>query len=257
MAYLDSRTPLKIALAVSLSFTTTYAAAYFCPKYIDEIVRPVFAANTAALISTMASVDAALSVQLETNSQRLQSAIAVMTKQKAIAANQIADAERVTAQSTASGLRILAQTEAVKKAKFDYSGEFGQGVDPCGTYSRRVNIANQDAAMGQERRYRVVDEVVAGPGRYGDPIKAADEKVREHEAYCTADQAASGLCKKAGPMAGASPTPMASMPSRRPRSLPPIVSPPNAMCVSPGSRLSAMRSFSPALPTSVRNRKSG
>ena len=196
--------PLKLALAASLSFSGTSAVAYFCPQYMNEIVFPVFVANTAALVGTVASVDAALSAQLEINSQRMQSAVAILTKQKAIAANQIAEAERITGQTTASGLRILAQTEAVKKARFDYSGEFGQGVDPCGTYSRRVNIANQDAAMGQERRYRVVDEVVVGPGRYADPIKAADDKVREHEKFCTEDQAASGLCKKAGPMAGAS-----------------------------------------------------
>lgn len=193
----------KVSFGVSLALTSTVAWAYCPPQYQETMVAPAFTAATQSLNSAVTAVDAMLSTVLETNSQRLTSAIAVLTKQKALAANQIAESGRNTAQQTATALNVLAQTERVKQARFDYGGEFGQGFSPCRIYAARTLISNRDADMSTEVRQRVKSEIVAAPGVYADPVSAQTSLVKARQEFCTQDQASSGLCKSVGSMPGA------------------------------------------------------
>jgi hypothetical protein len=196
----------RIAIGVTVALTSGAAFGFYCPpQYQEDFVRPMFLSATAALNTAIKGVDAALSAELTMYSQRLVSAVAVLTKQKALVANQIADANRTAAQSTASALSALSQAERVKQARFLYGGEFGQGFQPCITYAGRSLIANRDALMGEERRNRIQSEVVAAPGRYVDPVQAEQYLAKEHRDYfCTPDQVKSGMCDKVGAMPGAS-----------------------------------------------------
>ncbi|MEM8515183.1 hypothetical protein RCH14_004543 [Massilia sp. MP_M2] len=195
----------KIAIGVTVAFTGSIAYAYCPPQYMNETVLPAFASATAALSGAITTVDASLSLQLEVYSQRMTSAVAILTKQKALAANQVSDANRRSAEATAMALNAMAQTERVKRARFEYGGEFGQGFKPCVVYAGRSLMANRDAQMGEERRVRMMSEVVAAPGRYVDTAQAQAFSAKEHrELFCTADQVKSGMCTKEGEMAGAS-----------------------------------------------------
>lgn len=193
----------KAGFAVSLALTSTAVYAFCPPQYQEFWVAPQFSNATAVLNAAISAVDAALSSQLEFNSQRLQSAIAVLTKQKAIAANQVSDGSRTAAEQTATALNVLAQTERVKQARFDYGGEFGQGFSPCKVYATRQVIATRDAELTEERRDRVMSEISAAPGRYADPIQAQAAQVAAHKDFCTQDQVTSGLCKTVGSIPGA------------------------------------------------------
>ncbi len=153
----------KVSFGVSLALTSTLAWAYCPPQYQETTVAPAFTTATQTLNAAVSAVDASLSALLETESQRLTSAIAVMTKQKALAANTVAEAGRNAAQQTATALNVLAQTQRVKQARFDYGGEFGQGYSPCKIFSTRTLISNRDADMGTEVRQRVKAEIVAAP----------------------------------------------------------------------------------------------
>ena len=201
-------TPLKrkIAVGLTMAFTSSVSFAVFCPpQYQETMVAPMFSSATAALNAAIASVDAALSAEMEMYNQRVLSALAVLTKQKAVAADQISDANRSAGQATAMAFNAMAQTERVKRARFDYGSEFGQGFKPCAVYAGRNLIANRDAEMGEERRNRIMSEVVAAPGRYVDTVQAQQYMAKEHQTYfCTADQVRSGMCDKEGEMAGAS-----------------------------------------------------
>lgn len=195
----------KAAFAITLVLSATWAYAKYCPpQYQENWVAPQFMNATMVLNKAIMAVDAALSAQLEINSQRLISAIAVLTKQKAVAANQIADSSRIASQQVATSLNVLAQTERVKQARFEYGGEFGQGYSPCKVYAARQVIANRDADMATERRARVMSEVVAAPGRYVDPIQGQRALIEANKDFCTQDQVASGLCKTVGAIPGAS-----------------------------------------------------
>ena len=187
----------KVSFGASLALTSTLAWAYCPPQYQENTVAPAFTAATQALNGAVSAVDASLSALLETESQRLTSAIAVMTKQKALAANTVAEAGRNAAQQTATGLKILAQTQRVKQARFDYGGEFGK------VFSTRTLISNRDADMGTEVRQRVKAEIVAAPGTYAEPISAQTALIEARKPFCTQDQADSGLCKSVGTMPGA------------------------------------------------------
>ena len=102
----------KIVIGVTIALTSTMAFAFYCPpQYQENFVQPMFQSSTQALNEAIQAVDAALSAELEMYSQRINSAVAVLTKQKAVAANQIADANRTAAQMTAESLNVLAQTE--------------------------------------------------------------------------------------------------------------------------------------------------
>ena len=195
----------KAALTLAFTFSSTVAIAYCPPQYMETSVAPMFASAVTALNTAIQGVDATLTVEMEMYNQRVLSAVAILTKQKALAANQISDANRTAAQATAMSLNVLGQTERVKQARFHFGPEFGQGFQPCAVYAERNLIANRDAEMGEERRTRIMSEIIAAPGRYVDPIAAQQVQAKEHrELFCTADQVKSGMCEKVGPMAGAS-----------------------------------------------------
>jgi hypothetical protein len=202
---LSTQNQQRVAVGVTLAMTFSAAVAWCPPQYQESFVAPSFAASTSSLLAAISAVDVALSGELEMYSQRINSAIAVLTKQKAVAANQIAEAQRTSTQMTAEAMNVMAQTDRVKAARFEYGGEFGQGFQPCKVYSGRTLIANRDAEMGEERRVRIANEVVAAPGRFVDPIQAQAMMAKQHkELFCTQDEVDSGLCAAKGSMPGAS-----------------------------------------------------
>jgi hypothetical protein len=188
--------------SLAAASTITYA---WCPPFLflDEWVNPAFANSTFVLTGAIAAVDGALSAQLLLNGERMASALAVLTKQKAVAANQIAESSRNSAQMTATALGILSTSAAVKKASFDFSGALGQGFAPCDVRAKRDMIATRDAEMTDERSSRVLSEIDAAPGRYGDPIQAQRAQLAAHKQFCTQDQVDSGLCAAVGALPGA------------------------------------------------------
>lgn len=196
--------PVAVGLAI-MGIGMTQAQGATCPpQYQNSWVAPQFANATAVLNAALKSVDASLSTQLLFQSERLNSAVAVLTKQKALVASQLSDANRTSAQAVATGLGVLAQTERVKSARFDFGGEFGQGFSPCEVYATRSVIASRDADMVGELNSRVQSEVMAAPGRYASRDEAATQLYKDNEASCTQSMVDAGLCKSVGATPGAS-----------------------------------------------------
>lgn len=198
--------PRRALAAVVLALCSGVALACYCPpQYQEGSVEPMFVSAEQALNESVQAVDWSLSAQLVAMSEQVNSALAVLTKAKAMSAHQVSDAQRVSAQMTAVALEAVARSERVKEAVFEYSPAFGQGVGPCRVSPVRNLMTNRDAVMDEERRVRLQAEVAAAPGRYVDPESAARALAAEHrERFCTADQARSGLCPRAGPLAGKS-----------------------------------------------------
>ena len=195
----------KVFVGTAAALTCTLAYAVCPPQYVTELVEPMFESSKQGLNEALQAVDEALSEELEEYSERINSAVAVLTKQKAVAANQIGDATRSSAQMTAASLNVLAQTERVKQARFEHGGEFGQGFSPCAVYNGRNLMANREADLGEERRHRMVSEVQAGPGRFGNPAETMLVQAKDHrDNYCTQDQVNAGMCAQVGALAGAS-----------------------------------------------------
>lgn len=198
MSELDARSPgqrWKGPVFISLLVVAPIVWAVCPPQFIEQMVIPGFATATGTLTGAVATVDGALSGILTTESQRLTSAIAVLTKQKALMANQLSQANHNVAQVTAAGLNTLAQNQRIQQAAFDYSGTFGQGYSPCALTATRMAITDRVSAVQQDLPSRIQAEILAAPGHYADTVSAQQQELANHQPFCTADQAASGLCK--------------------------------------------------------------
>lgn len=193
----------RFVVGTGLMMVSVTAFAYCPPQYQEELVEPAFTQAYASIKATLSGVDTTLSGLLQTNSQRLSSAIAVLTKQKALAANQIADSQVNSGKMIAEGMNTISQTQRVKEARFEYGGEFGQGYQPCLISAERAVIAARNADLQGETSERVKSEIIAAPGQYVDHDAAFKKLTAAHKPYCTDDEVASGLCESTGSMPGA------------------------------------------------------
>ncbi len=195
----------NIIIGITVLISTTTAVAFTCPLYMFEWVSPAFITAGGAIIGAVSSVDAALAAQLQYNSERLTSAIAILTKQKAVAANQINEASKNSAQVTAQALNSLAQSKRVKQARFDYGAEFGQGYNPCLVSASRNFIQTEIENSNKKTLEDVNKEITASAGAYTQQDKIIQNTIKNYqENYCTQTQADAGLCEKAGKMPGKS-----------------------------------------------------
>lgn len=201
-----SRTKRRAVVGLAgLTAAVTAFAQYCPPQYQEVMVIPAFTWASTTLSSTIQEMDAALSAQLKFQSERLTSAIAVLTKQKAVSANQISDGIRNTNQNIAVGLNALSQADRVKKARFEFGGDFGQGYSPCYVFQARIGISRAESDMAGATAHALRTEVQAAPGRFANPVSAQKEILDQHnKLFCTKDQAESGLCAAEGDLPGAS-----------------------------------------------------
>ncbi|MEA9392201.1 hypothetical protein SJI19_16880 [Acerihabitans sp. TG2] len=193
----------RVSAGVIISLASCVAYAYCPPQYQENTVAPAFQAAIASIKGSIVSMDASLSSILLMQSQRLSSAIAVMTKQKALSANQVSEATLNSTKMVAQGLNDISTAERLKKARFDYGGEFGQGYNPCKIMAGRNLIASRNADLSSELTKRVRTEIDSGPGKYASVVDARNVFTTRHQAYCTADEVASGMCKSEGTLPGA------------------------------------------------------
>lgn len=193
----------KFAIGSSLMLASMVAYAYCPPQYQEQMVLPGFATAYTSIKAALTSVDASLSLLLQSESQRLSSAIAVLTKQKALAANQIADVQVNSGKMLATGMGTISQAERVKRARFEYGGEFGQGYQPCKISAERAVIATRNADMADQTAARVKSEIMAAPGQYMARDSARAKIIQAHKTYCTDDEVSSGLCQSTGTQPGA------------------------------------------------------
>lgn len=180
----------KLLLVATLSTGISSSVAAWCPPYLVGMVWPGFTAASAALIAEVTAVDASLSAILAFQSERLTSAIAVMTKQKAVSANQVSSMQQNVTQVTAEAINTLEQTERVKQARFDYGSEFGQGVEPCKTLSEREQAYKKTQEAKQQALSAMQTEVDAGAGNYKDPNEVLTKRIENYQTnYCLPGQA--------------------------------------------------------------------
>ena len=199
-----SRAQRRLLVGVTGLTVAVTAYAYCPPQYQEAWVYPAFAWSATTITGTITALDAAISAQLWFQSERLISAVAILTKQKAVSANQISDGLRNTNQNIAVSLNALSQAERVKKARFEYGGDFGQGYSPCYVFQGRLGISRAESDLSGMAAAVVRTDVQAAPGRFANPVMAQKEMLEQHNAlFCTKDQADSGLCASKGALPGA------------------------------------------------------
>jgi hypothetical protein len=203
---LNRKQKILVSFATITSTGTAFALCNSCcPLYLNEIVAPAFVYATTSIIGAMSAVDVALAAQLQFNSERLTSAIAILTKQKAVGANQVNEAGKNAAQVTAQALNSLAQTDRVKQARFDYGGEFGQGYSPCKVSATRNFLQSNIEQTNNKTLNDVNKEIIASAGAYVSKEQTINDRIKQYqEHYCSLEQVKYGMCDKVGELAGKS-----------------------------------------------------
>jgi hypothetical protein len=189
---------------VLTSFTSTVMA-WCCLLYQNTAVMPSFILGNQAIQRSIDGVDIMVSRLIDFQSERLKHAIAVLTKQKSYASNQIQNAHLLASKNKAEAFKLLEQAERVKQARLNYGPDFGQGYNPCTISSERKFMQKQMDDASQDAIKFVSNEITASPGNYANKDKFIEHTLSNYqEKYCTPAQVEQGLCKKVGSLAGES-----------------------------------------------------
>lgn len=129
-----------------------------------------------------------------TTTQREVSAIAVQTKQNAVAANQIADAEVNTRKTLSVAMGALMASERVRDVVRDYDPQIGQPM-----------LLKCNAQMEREVQVGVTHQAVLNAGRFTRSYanQRAESKVaaqrdvlqQRREFFCSVSEGKQGLCE--------------------------------------------------------------
>lgn len=145
--------------------------------------------------SDLAVFGSTFGTNMATKFEQLISAIAVATKQEAMAGNIVTDAARESANQLANAVHAQQDSDAIATTVLDYNPSSGQGYQPC-----TVNAANRtlDAAfdgLGTSAKSSVAALDVA-PGRMVASTGAAlAQRLADHRAkFCSQAEADAGLC---------------------------------------------------------------
>ncbi len=192
-------TKQKILIGAAASTTTSLSFAFCFCWYSNESVTPFFVSATSSIVAAVTAVDASLSALSKVHNEYIMSAISILTKQKAISSNQVAQTTKESYQTTAAALNTLGQTQRATKARFDYGPEFGQGYNPCLVSATRSHISNDLLAEPAKIKQQIEQEVIAKPGNYVDKNKFIDETLVNYKKnYCSEEQKEAGLCEDKG-----------------------------------------------------------
>lgn len=201
---MKTKRSVKAVVGAVLLSMSGIAAGVGCPPVIDSIWQ-------AGMDSAQASVEAAITASFESistsrtlNLQRVLSALRVVTKQISASGEQQIAADIAAKKGSASYLSELSSRKAMFNAMIDYSPSTGQGFDPCGELLRSKNIAVAVGEASRDMQEKVIRELDAAPGRLvRDQAALISQRMAAAKTlYCTPDEAAAGLCKAAGTMAG-------------------------------------------------------
>lgn len=150
------------------------------------------------------AADESITEALDDAHQDIMGSLRTLVRQKAVTGSLVSDMVRSSNQQLAASIATIHANMRIKQARFDFSGEFGQGYRPCHVFATRQAISNRETDVAAARRDRVGSEVMAGPGKYADKIRSRRELIQANQQFCTEDHVASGLCEQVGEHPGAS-----------------------------------------------------
>jgi hypothetical protein len=153
-------------------------------------------------ISKIESFTSEFSESLYSAFSDITSAIAVATKQEALDAETISDAQRVSAQQLVSAIQAQQIASAVAEVVANYDPAMGQGFDPCGTLAKNKTLDQAFTGIDAVAVSRA-ERLDNGAGRLTTSADAMGDRVREHRSkFCTSAEAQAGLCAESRLPAG-------------------------------------------------------
>ncbi len=161
----------------------------------EAFVNAQIAAETGVVTGAISAFGTAFGAAMTTQFEQVISAVAVATKQEALAGNTIATAGMQSAQQLVNAVAAQQETARVTKAYIDYSPQMGQGYDPCGTAARQRSLDQYFDSLPAAAQARMATFDTA-PGRLAKTTaQAMQARLDDHrQNFCTAAEAKAGLC---------------------------------------------------------------
>lgn len=197
---------MAIVGVVGAASSSAMAACYIDANepYIRSQLQPYFNVVNNSVNKSMDNLDANLKVTLGQQTDVITAALKVLASQKSMTATQVSDAiaKNTKVEAAAEDSKEIAdkKIEVIE----DY-GPAGQGHKTCEVQKKREDTVKKENRVKAQIPTMVRTEVSGRPGRYADRGSQMATRLALHDQlYCTASQAASGLCAAEGPRAGKS-----------------------------------------------------
>lgn len=161
----------------------------------EAFVNAQIAAETSAVSEAIATFGSRFGTAMSQQFEQIISAVAVATKQEALAGNVIATAGMQSAQQLVNAVGAQRETAQVTKAYLDYSPQMGQGYDPCGTEAKQKSLDQYFDSLPAAAQARMTT-FDTGPGHLvRSTAQAMQQRLDDHrQNFCTAAEAQAGLC---------------------------------------------------------------
>lgn len=161
----------------------------------EAFVNAQIAAETGTVSAAISAFGTSFGTAMLTQFEQIISAVAVATKQEALAANTIETAGMQSGQQLVNAVAAQRETAQVTKAYLDYSPSMGQGYDPCGTEAKQKSLDQYFDSLPAAAQARMTTFDTA-PGRLvKSTAQAMQQRLDDHRKnFCTAAEAQAGLC---------------------------------------------------------------
>lgn len=186
--------------------TTAMAVCYIDSNYsyINSQIQPYFNVVDRSVKTSMTNLDQQLALTIGQQTDAITAALKVLSQQKATTAMQVSKAIADNTKIEAAAEDAKDQAERKMKVLDEY-GPTGQGHKICEVQKQREKTVHKENKTRESVPDMTRTEVSARPGRYADRGSQMATRLALHEKlYCTASQAASGLCAAEAPRAGKS-----------------------------------------------------
>ncbi|WP_320188638.1 hypothetical protein RMS29_027700 (plasmid) [Agrobacterium rosae] len=199
LSKLAASTAFAIATLPFVTVEEAAAGGGFCPIAPDAAWTSVHDTTTTALNTAFDTNKNLILQQMTFAYQRMMSAVKVDTSQQNVDGQKVSQAIQKSDEALASTMTQTDVNKQITQAHADF-GPDGQSVNACET---AVLIDEASSAMSvyknSAREYMTPERVYAAPGSTKTPQEAIQDTLAKHrQKYCTASEAAAGLCSGAG-----------------------------------------------------------
>lgn len=189
----------KAAAAAAILMVSSGVAIAACGGTEVLIVAALGTMST-SLVASVGAAGGSIVANDEMQTERIISAMKVMTKQTQTSGEQYVSAAIEAEKSMASVNKDLADKELMDKVLLDFSS---QGYDPCGQSAATKQLAVAEQRTQSSIIQRVRTEIEAGGGRYANVSAALQARDKQHQnLFCTQDEVDAGMCSSVGKVPG-------------------------------------------------------
>lgn len=186
--------PIAVGIAATLVTGVASAALYgFGPAESWTIAQ--IASLSTSVSTNLATFGTGFSTNMATKFEQVISAIAVATKQEALAGGVVTDGAKDASEQLVNAIRAQRESDQVATAFLDYNPSIGQGYQPCLVNAQNRTLDGAFDNMGASSTTTVTALDVA-PGRLvSSSGNALAQRLADHRSkFCTQAEADAGIC---------------------------------------------------------------